>query len=185
MAARSSATEWGSVAKAFHWLTGLLVVGMVALGWTMAAVTDNALKYELFQWHKSFGFTILGLTVLRLLWRLTGPTPALPGHMSLAERAAATLTHWGLYLVLFALTFTGWVAISTSAFQVPTLWFGLVPIPNLMGPDQELHKSAEGVHEALVWVLIALFVLHVAGALFHHFVRRDQVLRRMLPFSRA
>jgi cytochrome b561 len=133
--------------------------------------------------HKSWGITILALAVIRLVWRLVNPTPLLPTTLKPWERAAAHVTHYGLYILLFVMPLTGWIASSARSF--PVSWFGLVQLPDLVGSNRPLYDSLMTVHYWLSWTLVAIAFLHVAAALKHHLVLKDDVLRRMLPFTKT
>lgn len=184
---RNSPTRYGLVAMILHWLIALAVLAMLALGFVMGEVREgSALQFQLFQWHKSIGITILLLTVLRLAWRLMNRQPPFPPTMRPWERAFARATHFGFYVLLFALPLSGWAMVSTSPLGIPTLLYGVVPWPNLpWAARAENPEALEAIlseaHELLAFGMIALLVLHVAGALRHHFLLRDTVLRRMLP----
>jgi len=179
MRIRNTDQHWGGAAQAFHWLIALLIVAQAALGWYMTTLKLSPTKFELFALHKSLGITVLTLALLRLLWRLSNPTPALPAHMTRTERWLAHGSHTALYLLLFAMPVSGYVI--NSATNFPLEYFGLFPIPNLTPESDSLKNAAAEVHETLVWILVAVLALHVAGALKHHFVDRDDVLQRMLP----
>lgn len=178
----NSATAWGAVSKTFHWLIVLLII----VQFTLAKIADDLplgpQKFELLKWHKSFGITILGLAILRLLWRWMNPaTPVLPDTLKPWERVLARATHAALYVLLFLQPLTGWMLSTASNF--PVRYFGLFTLPALVGPDKELAHLLEDVHETLAIVLVCVALLHVAGALKHHFWLKDDVLIRMLPFS--
>lgn len=148
-----------------------------------------------FQLHKSLGLSVLALSLVRLIWRLLHPAPAPPPTMAPWERRAAQATHAALYLLMLALPFSGWLYVSTQwrgdqALNLPTLWFGWFEVPHLFGLDelaaeQRRAWAALGLqaHEFLAWSMAILLGLHVAAALKHHFVNRDQVLARMLPLA--
>ncbi|HET9483215.1 MAG TPA: cytochrome b [Xanthomonadales bacterium] len=182
MPLRNTPTTWGSVHKALHWLVALAVIGMVVVGWVMDELPSSPDKVKVYALHKSTGLTVLALMLLRLAWRWSNPRPALPDAMPRWERALAGVVHVGLYVVLIAMPLTGWLY--NSAANFPLRWFWLFPVPALWGPDPDVKHFAEDAHELLSWVLVGLFTLHVAGALKHHFVDRDVVLRRMLPSFR-
>jgi len=175
------------VAITLHWLTALAILAMFALGWTMVDLRPGStLQFELFQWHKSVGFTILALTTLRLGWRVSHRPPPLPATMAEWEKRSAHLGHLALYALMIALPLTGWALVSTARFNIPTLLYGVVPIPHL-GPLAELpnkaaaHEFSEQLHMIGTWLLAAILMVHVGAALRHHFLQRDDVLRRMLP----
>lgn len=183
MPLRNTPETWGAVHKALHWLIALAVLALLVVGWIMDEMPNSPRKIEVYALHKSFGITVLALMLVRLAWRRANPRPALPPTMKRWERTLAGVVHGGLYVVLVAMPLSGWLYNSASNFGLK--WFGLVAIPPLSGPDKELKYLAEDVHGALAWAIVALVVLHVAGALKHHFVDRDDVLRRMLPGRRA
>jgi len=182
-----NATRYHPFAILLHWLTALAIVALFALGWIMVNLqTGSSLQFALFQWHKSVGFTVLALAVIRLGWRAAHPAPPLPEAMADWEKLAARLGHLGLYALTVALPLTGWAMISTSRFNIPTLLYGMIPIPHLAiladSPDKAaIHHLAEELHEAAAWGLAALLTVHIGAALRHHLVLKDDILRRMLP----
>lgn len=182
MTAKDTATSWGSVHKLLHWLVAVAVVGLVIVGWRMDGMASSPAKIAVYAAHKSTGMTVLALMLVRLAWRWANPRPALPATMPPRERMLAGLVHAGLYLVLIAMPLSGWLF--NSAANFPLSWFGLFPVPALSGPDPATKAFAREAHRVLSWLLVALFTLHVAGALKHHFVDRDELLRRMLPSFR-
>ena len=181
MNTNARAERYSAVAIVLHWAIAALLVFQVGLGFRMEGASGAA-EFALFQLHKSIGITILLLVAVRLVWRLTRVPP--PIHGKRWEKGLAHATHWTLYALMLLLPVSGWVIISTSRIVVPTLIFGAVPWPHLPVP-KAWHDGAEFLHENLVWVLIGLFLLHVAGALKHHFVDRDGEIARMVPGVRA
>jgi cytochrome b561 len=179
---RNDQARYGAVAQALHWLIAALVVVMFGLGWYMADLPLGLRKFELYQLHKSIGITIFVLAAVRLIWRLLNPAPPLPATLPAWQRAAARLSHALLYLMLFAQPLIGFL--QSNAVNFPVVWWGVVRLPALVGTDEEL---GETLLEAHVWnsrLLLALVLIHAAAALRHHFVLKDDVLRRMLPRSR-
>ncbi|RMF16902.1 MAG: cytochrome b [Alphaproteobacteria bacterium] len=179
----NDATRYGRVSIAFHWIVVALVVIQWLLGEAMTDwfESDKELSFALFQYHKSVGFLILFVVLARLVWRLREPVPAPPPDQPRWQTRLAVIVHWGLYLLLLGLPISGWLTVSTSKYKdLPIRFFGLFEIPKLMGPDKKLHDIFGEVHEVMVTLLLILLALHVAGALYHHFVRRDDVLKRML-----
>jgi cytochrome b561 len=183
MALLNTTAAWGWPAKTLHWMVAVLVIGMLMLGFTMVwLVSGLGTKFQLYQLHKSFGVLVWALVVVRLVWRwLNSRVPTLPPELKPWERAAASLTHRGFYVLLLVLPITGWIMASASPLGVPTMVFGLFTLPNLVGSDAALEHGMKLVHGGLALALAALLALHVAAALKHHFVLHDDVLARMLP----
>ena len=175
---RNTAERWGLVTIGFHWLTVLLVVGLCLVGFLMQELPSGRFKIEVFAVHKSFGLTLLAITVLRLAWRLLAGTP-LPEPMPAWQALAARLSHVLLYAVLVAMPLTGWLYTSASGF--PLRWFGQFALPKLSGRDRDVAGFAVEAHETLFLVLAALVTVHALAALKHHYLDRDRTLRRMLP----
>ncbi|HEY4344217.1 MAG TPA: cytochrome b [Parvibaculum sp.] len=186
----NTALRFGLVAVALHWLIALLFLAMIAIGLTMTSLPlVHPWTFPLYQLHKSIGVTIFALVVLRLAWRVAGQVPPLPVTLKPWERAAAYLTHYGLYAVLLAMPLTGWITVSASPYGIPTILYGYVKLPHLGFVVANAHKAAiemaaSWTHWGLAWTAIALVALHIAAALKHHFILNDDVLTRMLP-SRA
>ena len=176
--------HYSSVAIALHWLIALLLVGQIAGGLYMHRLPATTLKFELYQWHKSFGVTILALSALRLIWRLTHRAPPLPEAMTGIERLGARVSHAGFYFLMFSLPMAGWAMVSASPKDVPTVLFKTIPFPHLPGMPQSdaLEGAFMQTHEYLAFGAIGLIILHVAAALKHHFVNRDNVLAGMAPW---
>jgi cytochrome b561 len=178
---RNDTVSWGGPAKLFHWAMALLVFAQIALGLTAAGWHLSPTKIQLFFWHKSTGMLILLLLALRLAWRLANPTPALPAGMPAWERAAARAGHALLYALMIALPLTGWIV--NSASNIPFRIFYVVPLPTLVAPDQALADAVALVHRGLFVLLALVLVAHIGAALRHHFVKRDDILTRMLPWG--
>jgi len=192
-------TRYGAIAIALHWVIALCIIAMIPMGfWMTDAIREpgtQALAYRVFQFHKSVGFLILGLTVVRIVWRLAHPAPALPAAMKPWEAFAARVTHAAFYGLMLALPLTGWLYVSTGwavsadrALAVPTSWFGLLSIPHLpwIGEASAALRrtvafQAMGAHAMLAWTAVALIALHVGAALKHQFLERDGVLAHMVP----
>ena len=179
MALTNSGTRYGLVPQFLHWI----VVAMIIVQYVLAEAADElptgVEKLATLAQHKSVGLTILLVALLRIGWRLFDPPPP-PPPMPAWQRLAAAANHWGLYALLFAMPLTGWMM--SSASNYPVSWFGLVQLPDLVGPDRGLKHLLEEVHETLANALIALVLLHVAAALKHQFWDRDGLLWRMLPW---
>jgi cytochrome b561 len=178
---RNSDEAWGSVARTLHWLVAAAILVQIPLGLAAVNWRLSPTKLDLFVLHKSLGLAILAVVAVRLAWRAVGTVPALPATMSVRERRAANASHALLYLAMLSVPISGWVA--SSAANVPFRWFWRVPVPVLAAPDEALAQLAGRVHLVLWIVLVVLVAVHVAAALWHHYVRRDDVLARMLPFG--
>ena len=178
----TSASHWSTIAKLLHWIVAALLVVQLVLGWMAASWRLSPTKLELFVWHKSTGMLVLLLVVVRLAWRLTHAAPALPAGMPRWERGAASASHVLLYAAMLALPLSGWIV--NSAAGVPFSIYWLVPLPAIAPVDREVASTAAQVHLALGILLVVLVATHVGAALRHHFIKRDDVLVRMLPGRR-
>jgi cytochrome b561 len=164
-------------AVALHWLIAALVLSAVFMGWTMTEMAISPARLKTYNYHKWVGVTVLALAVLRLAWRLTHRPPPLE-RMPRWQQLAAHGGHWLLYALLLAVPMTGWVYSNATGF--PVVYLGRLPLPNLVGRDRELAALWQNVHVALATVLVGVVVLHVLAALQHHFLHKDDTLRRML-----
>lgn len=182
MPIRNQSERWGVPSIFLHWLTVLLVLGLLVVGLVMTELPNSAFKVKVYALHKSIGLTVLGLTVLRLLWRLFAGTPAPVPGTPRWQNALAQVTHGILYVLLLLMPLSGWLYNSASGF--PLRWFDLFRVPAIAGRSPELKALAGTLHFAGFIVLAIVVVLHAAAALQHHFVHRDNVLRSMLPRSR-
>ena len=168
--------RYSLVAIILHWAIAALLAFQIIVGWALEDL--GARGFALYQWHKSVGITILGLTLLRIVVRYWKPRPArLEGGW---QGALASGVHFGLYAFMLGAPLSGWALVSTAKVKVPTLLFGVLPLPHLPLPASA-HELAEGGHGLIAWLGIALFLLHVAGALRHHFLIRDGLIWRMIP----
>jgi cytochrome b561 len=173
--------RWSEPVISLHWAAGAIILALIALGWVMVyGGLDAAQTFDLYQWHKSFGFVALALTAARLAARLVSQAPPAPVSASW-ERRLAAFAQGALYLLTMAAIVTGWLVVSASPLPVPTRFFNSFVIPNIARPDPSLFAVATLMHKLAAWSIALLVALHVAGALKHHLVDRDDVLRRMLP----
>ncbi len=171
-------TRYTATAILLHWLIGLALLCMLALGFYMQSLPLSPEKLKLFSWHKWAGVTIFLLVCFRLAWRLSHRPPALPASMPPWARLAAHAVHWLLYGLMLAIPLSGWLMSSAQGFQ--TVWFGVIPLPDLLPRDREMGKLLTQVHVFLNWTLIACISLHVLAVLKHQFLDRDDLLSRML-----
>ena len=175
---RNSSSDWGLVARIFHWLMAALIAGQVILGKYAQELDRTPQKLNLMMWHKSIGVTLLFLVLLRLLWTLINPRPVSGPKTARWERTAAGLNRIGLYALMFAIPLSGWLM--NSAKNVPFSLYRTLPWPPLTGPDKVLGELFEEWHAGLVSVMLAMLAIHIAAALWHHFLKKDGVLLRML-----
>jgi cytochrome b561 len=172
-------TGYNGIAKLFHWLTAVAVIAAIVLGFAMNSVESGPRQNELYDLHRSTGALILALVGMRLLWRLYSPPPPPVAGLPKWQEKAATYMHHLLYVFLFAMPLLGWAG--TSAFPARIMVFGLFELPPLVGPDRELSELLLGIHWRMGVVLCLMIAGHAGAALFHHFIRKDETLRRMLP----
>ena len=170
-------TTYTPVAKGLHWLMAVMILGLLALGLYMSELPLSPQKLTLYAWHKWFGVTVFLLVWLRLAWRVTHRPPALPGTLSAPMRLAAHAGHAALYGLMIAIPLSGWLMSSAKGFQ--TVWFGVLPIPDLLARDRELGDLLQQVHKLLNLLLMLTLAGHVLAALWHHLVLKDDTLRRM------
>lgn len=180
---RNSAETWGAVARGFHWLIAVLILVQFVIGSVAEEMKLTPAKLDLFVWHKSVGITVLVLALLRLVWRLANPAPAMPAGTPGWERKLAAIAHWALYGLIFAVPLSGWWV--SDASRVPFKAFFFLPMPDFISTDRALQEAAAEVHEALTITLLFVVIAHIAAALRHHLLLHDDVLRRMLTGRRS
>ncbi|WP_290869352.1 cytochrome b [Aquabacterium sp.] len=179
----SSEARYSGIAIALHWVLALAILGAFAVGVYLDDLPFSPAKLKLINWHKWAGVTILFLSVARLAWRLTHRPPALPARIEQGmpgwQRAAHHGTHHLMYLLFFAVPLLGWAYSSAKGF--PIVWFGVLPLPDLLPVNKELADQIKPLHALAAWGLIGLVALHVGAALKHQFIDRDGLLDRMRP----
>lgn len=163
-----------------HWLIALSLVGTFALGFYMEGLPLSPNKLKLYSWHKWAGVSLFVLIVVRVAWRLTHRAPDLPADMGRASRLAAHAGHLLLYALMLSIPLSGWLMSSAQGF--PVVWFGLWQLPDLVAKNAELGERLQTLHVVLNYTLAVVVVGHVGAALQHHFIKKDGVLARMLPF---
>ena len=171
------ASRYTTPAIALHWLVALLIFAAFPLGLYMVDLPLSPDKLKLYSYHKWIGVTVLLLVAIRLAWRATHTPPPLPAGIAGWQRRASAIVHGLLYALMVAIPLSGWLMSSAKGFQ--TVWFGVLPLPDLVGKNRELGDLLAEVHKYLNFTLLALVVLHVAGALQHHFIERQPFLQRM------
>lgn len=170
--------RYGLVTIANHWLTAVLMIGMVILGLYMADLPKGPAKGDLVNIHKSVGILVLMLGVLRVVWRSGNRQPAALASLPPWQHKTARLLHYVLLALILLLPLSGWMM--SSAAGRPVSFFGQFTLPSLLSENKSLADSLRDVHEALAWTLVAVLTVHVAAALQHHFRAHDDTLRRML-----
>lgn len=192
MAISNTRLRYGAVAMTLHWLIAASIIFNLCLGLYVADIlTDqDPERFGLIQFHKSIGLTVLVLSLARLGWRLVNPIPPLPDTLTPALKVLARGTHYLLYFLMIAIPLAGWALVSSSPLGLPTPYFGLFHWPNIAfladltrAQKAPLRHEFFALHMYLAFSAIVLIALHVAGALYHQ-MRRDDVLRRMLPGTR-
>lgn len=177
---RNTPDRFGFLARFFHWLIFLLLIGSFTLAWSMQDMPLGLLKLQMYSWHKWVGTTVFFVVILRLGWRLINPVPETPAGTPGWQRFAAGLSHFLLYAILIVMPLTGWIM--SSMKNLPLVYLGVIPIPSPFGKNEKWAETLEEVHETLALILLILIGIHVLAALYHHFLLRDNVLRRMLPW---
>jgi len=189
MTIRNTTTGWGIVARLFHWIMALMIIAMLIFGSTMESISDLAERFSAVQMHKSMGFTVFTLAILRVIWRLINPTPALPATMPRWQIMASHASHIAIYALIVAIPLSGWLMVTSSPLndpgaypvQVKNMVWGLFEMPDLFATgDKDLSETFHLVHEILTKSLMAILLLHVAAAVKHAVIDRDAVFARMI-----
>jgi cytochrome b561 len=178
----SNPSRYTHTAIALHWLLALGLFGTFAMGLYMHELPMSVTRLKLYNWHKWAGVTILVLSFVRLAWRLTHRPPADP-PMPAWQRKAAHAAHGLLYALFFAVPLAGWAYSSASGF--PVVWFGVLPLPDIVPVDRGLAEVLKAVHKWLALSMAALVLVHVSAALKHQFFDKDGLLDRMRPRVRV
>lgn len=179
---RNSTSTFGWVTIVLHWAIAALILGLLALGFAMRRLSlDPALQFSLYQWHKSFGFTVFALAAFRAAWHLFERQPQPAAGLTPIERRASVATHGALIALTLAVPLAGWAVASTSTLNIPSFYFDWLVIPHLpMAKSQAAETFWTSAHAILAYTMLALVLIHAMAALYHHIVRRDDVLARML-----
>lgn len=173
------ANHYTGTAKTVHWLMAVLLFGLLALGFYMSDLPLSPDKLKFYSWHKWAGVTAFLLLAFRLIWRATHRPPALPASMPKLMQFAAHAGHLALYGLMIAIPLSGWLMSSAKGFQ--TVYFGLLPIPDLLAKNKELGDLLALVHQSLNVLFVAVLLGHIGAALKHHIIDKDDILTRMLP----
>ncbi|AZN36655.1 cytochrome b [Iodobacter ciconiae] len=177
-----SKTQYDSVQILLHWLMALLICAAFGLAWTMEDMPLSPAKFKMISWHKWAGITVLGLVAIRLIWlKIKGAPAADPGLPAWQSRLSIGVHHL-LYLLMFAMPISGWLMSSAKGF--PVVYLGLWKLPDLIAKNPEQADFFGNSHGLFATALLILIGLHAAAALKHHFIDKDTILARMLPFLR-
>jgi len=174
------AERYTRTAVTLHWLIALLIFVAFPLALYMTGLHLSPLKLRLYSYHKWIGMVVLLLAVIRVFWLATHRPPAMPASMANWEKIAAHAMHHTLYLLILVIPVTGWLMSSAKGF--PVVLFTVLPLPDMVGKNKELGDLLQEVHEVLNYTMLGLVLAHVAAALKHHLVERDDILVRMVPF---
>lgn len=165
-------------ARFLHWLTAIAVLAMVPAGLSMLRIGPGELQNFLFDFHRSMGVALFVVTAIRLVHRFIYPPAPLPPDIPLIQRVAAKSVHALIYTILMASPIVGWIG--TSAYGAPIKVFWLVTLPPIVAKDKVMADLFLGLHQWLGWTMTTAIVIHIAAALYHHLIRGDGVLLRML-----
>jgi cytochrome b561 len=181
MAVFNTQERYGVVAIALHWIMALWLGGLVAMGLYMVGLPEigfDKLKITLILYHKELGLAALLIATIRLAWRMTNDLPALASALPYWQKVTARLVHLSFYGLMFALPISG--LLMSSATAIPVSAFGLFDLPDWVAPSEALFRRFIQVHRWLGYGLLVLIGVHAGAALMHHFVKRDDTLKKML-----
>ncbi|MGZ5802597.1 MAG: cytochrome b [Xanthobacteraceae bacterium] len=173
---RATAT-YSMTARIIHWLIAAIILIVLPIGLALNYLPEGPFQDFVYNLHRSLGATLIPLVALRVIWRLTHTPPPLPADIPAVQRIAASATHFLLYLILIAQPIIGWIATSAYPAEIPV--FGLFKLPPIWSENRALSDALFKVHWNLGVILTVLLFMHIGGALYHQFIRRDEILRRM------
>jgi cytochrome b561 len=165
-------------ARVLHWITAFLILSMIPLGVVIANEWGGAAQNSLYDLHRSIGAAVIPLVILRLIYRWAHSPLPLPDDIPAIQRLAAHGTHVGLYVLLVVQPFTGWIA--SSAYRSPLIVFGWFELPPIWPEDRAFSEQLFSVHSLIGIAIACLAAAHIGAALYHHFVRKDRILMRMI-----
>ncbi len=178
---KQNSRRYTLTAIGLHWWIAMLILIAFPLGLYMHDLPLSPYKLKLYSWHKWLGVSVFMFVMFRIFWRTSHTPPALPDSLPQWQKLTSQITHILLYLLIVAVPLSGWLMSSAKGFQ--TIWFGVLPIPDLIGKDKSLGNLLMAVHKSLNYSLLALVAIHTLAAIKHHFIDKDNILRRMLPFN--
>ena len=178
MSLKNSTSTYGSITKILHWLIFLFVIVLLFVGYFAQDIGDKSIRSNIINMHKLLGLVVLFLMLFRALWVLVNVKPALPAETPPWQRIIERIIHLLMYIVLIAMPISGWVM--TSANRKPPHFFSWIlslPVPN----SKSIGNNAWQVHQTIAIIIIVLVSIHVLAAFYHYFIKKDNVLQRMLP----
>lgn len=173
--------RYTNIAIALHWAMALAFFLMIGSGLSFDWITDKALKFQLYQWHKSLGLILLALFFMRVIWRLTHYPPALPDGISRLDLIGAKLGHLALYAFMLLIPLSGWIMVSSSPYGLPTFIFGLFEWPHIpgMAANESINHLAKDAHEIMAYLFAGTIILHIAAVIKHAIHDKINLLPRM------
>jgi cytochrome b561 len=174
-----SRETYSAASKWIHWITAACVLGLIPAGWIMIRLPEGALQNNLFDLHRSFGMTVFVLAFLRVAARQVLGVPAPAETLTRLERIASVSAHHALLALIFIMPLLGWLMMSAYGIAVPIFW--LFELPKILPKSEMTYDVLSWAHSMLGYLMAAILVAHVGGALMHGFIKRDGVLDRMLP----
>jgi len=177
MGLRNTSVEFGSLAKWLHWLIAIGICVLIYIGLEQAGMERGPEKMEVRAVHSSIALVVLLLMIVRLVWRWMNEVPAHPEGMAAWQKVSSRLVHWGIYLAVFMQLLSGPMTTATGGRPIP--FFNLFSISLPVAENEENHHFYEGIHEFTWKIVAALLVVHILGALYNHFVLKNDVMRRI------
>lgn len=173
----NTSESYGIVSKFFHWVVGITMIGLLAVGLIMKDMPNSPDKFELYGLHKSTGILIIAFIAMRLIWKFMNLTPELPQTMSPLQKIGSNAAHVFLYISMVVMPLSGWGMSSAGGYKIS--FFGLFTVPPIVPKSKMLGGIFHETHELLSKALIAVLIIHILAALLHHFWYKDGILKRM------
>lgn len=174
---KNTETSYGTITKLFHWLSALMICSLIIVGFIMSSMQPSPEKFQLYYMHKANGVILLILIILRIIWRLNNKQVKLPSDLSLFVKTCAILTHYLQYVFMLLMPISGILMSTLSGKEIPV--FGIFTVP-AFEKNSQLAGIFYKIHVTAVSFFIALIIIHILAALYHHFIRKDEVLIRMI-----
>lgn len=178
MCLRNTKSTYGCVTKTFHWICALLIISLLTVGCLMGYIDDKPTKGMVVNVHKVIGLTTLSIGILFILWSMMSTKPKYPQAMARWEIQLATFVRFFLYGILIVMPISGWI-MSTASEHIPHFFGTKLPMP-WIPVSKPLSSFGKNIHNYLAWLIAIAVGLHILGALKHHFMDKNDVLKRML-----